>query len=586
MKICVYYKLIIIIFFKKQFKSLNLPLYFIQMKKKIFLVCLLALSLKFNAQDRKGQFRLMNDDKHQLLVSFEMPENHENVFEYYYQNCQELQNLVNAYSLQLESTFKWDEGQFEQLRKDAIKYSNSDVGVLILNGIYTINTNDLPNEILYTIATKLEEFKFVRYSELNSLTPIAPPSVDIPPVTPNYFSQQNYIQMNPGVNMQYVWNQGVFGQGIRVRDVEYGMSVTHEELTDPKFSNANLINTAVDPSWVDHGTATAGVVAAHNGNYGITGMQHGISEFKVFPEYTVAGYNRLAAINASINQSIAGDVIIYEMQTGGVGATNANPNYAPAEYVNSVWDATLAATSAGIHIVAAAGNGNQNLDSSAYQSYMNRGNSGAIIVGAGSSTVSHSRLGFSTYGQRVDLQGWGMNVLTSGYGDHALLGGDPNQSYTQFDGTSSATPVVASCVIALLSRAKASNIILTPNEVKTILVSTGLPQGINPQEPIGPFPNMQAALLNLDNYLLSTNKVDAIPMNVYPNPASNELFVSFPDEFFSNEITIFDTLGRQVFRVSNYENNSSIDISFLNNGMYILKMKSNNSEQSKKIIIK
>ena len=90
----------------------------------------------------------------------------------------------------------------------------------------------------------------------------------------------------------------------------------------------------------------------------------------------------------------------------------------------------------------------------------------------------------------------------------------------------------------------------------------------------------------MDNYLLSTNKVDAIPMNVYPNPASNELFVSFPDEFISNEITIFDTLGRQVFMMSNYENNSSIDVSFLNSGMYILKMKSNNAEQSKKIIIK
>ncbi len=555
------------------------------MKKKLLLVLFLALSLKSNSQDRKGQFRLSNDDKHQLVISFEIPDNQDNVFEYYYNQNQDFQNFVNSHSLQLESAFQWDEDHFETLKKDAIKYSNSHAAVLVLKGIYVVN-NDISNQDLYTIATQLETFKFVRYAELNSLTPIAPPSVDIPPVTPNYLQQQTYIQANPGVNMQYAWNQGVFGQGIRVRDVEYGMSLTHEELTDSKFSNANPINTAVDPGWVDHGTATAGVIAAHNGNYGITGMQHGISEFKVFPEYTTSGYSRLGAVVAAVNQSLAGDVIIYEMQTGGAAATSDDPNYAPAEYVNSIWDITHAATSAGIHIVAAAGNGNQNLDSPAYQNYMNRGDSGAIIVGAGSSTISHARLSFSTYGQRVNLQGWGMNVLTSGYGDHALLGNDPNQSYTQFNGTSSATPVVAGCVIALLSRAKASNVTLTPTEVKNILVTTGFTQGINANEPIGPLPNMQAALLNLDNYLLSTNKVDAIPMNVYPNPASNELFVSFPDEFISNEITIFDTLGRQVFMMSNYENNSSIDVSFLNSGMYILKMKSNNAEQSKKIIIK
>lgn len=556
------------------------------MKKKSLLVLLLAFCFNSNAQDRKAQFRLLNDDKHQLVVSFEIPNDQVDVYEYYYKENPEFQKFVNTNSLQLEPSFEWDEEHFNILRNDAIKYSNSDEAVLILKGIYVINNDDLPNEVLYSLASKLEEFKFVRYAELNSLTPIAPPVLDIPPVTPNYQQGQVYIQANPGVNIQHAWNIGVFGQGIRVRDVEYGMSVTHEELTAPKFSNHNPIHSAVNPSWIDHGTATAGVIAAHNGSYGITGMQYGISEFKVFPEYSSNGYNRIVAINSAISQSIAGDVIIYEMQTNGVDATASNPNYVPAEYQNSIWDATLAATSAGIHIVAAAGNGNQNLDSPAYQNYMNRGNSGAILVGAGSPNTSHSRLSFSTYGQRVDLQGWGMNVLTTGYGDYTIIGNDTNQTYTLFNGTSAATPVVAGCLIALLSHAKASNTTLTPTQALTILKSTGIPQGVNPTEPIGPLPNMQAALSNLNTHILSTNKVDVIPMKVYPNPATDELFVSFPDEFSSNEITIFDTLGRQVFMMSNYENNSSIDVSFLNSGMYILKMKSNNAEQSKKIIIK
>ena len=555
------------------------------MRKKILCLLLVALSLNGYSQNRKGEFRLFDENQHQLLVSFEIPKQAEEIADYYFQTNQEFKNFIENNKLDLKIAFEWNEEHFNALRNSAITYSESDKSVIVLKGMYVI-TNNLPNDVLYRLADQLEQYDFVRYAELNPLTPIQPPFIDIPPTTPNYQQSQNYIQVNPGVNMQYAWNRGIYGQGIRVRDIEYGMSVTHEELTDPKFSNQLPISSLVSPSWLDHGTATAGVVAAHNGNYGVTGMQHGISEFKVFPEYTTSGYNRLFAINSAISASVAGDVILYEMQTGGVNSTTNSPNYVPAEYVNSIWDVTKAATSAGIHIVAAAGNGDQNLDHTSYLSYKNRGDSGALMVGAGSSNTTHSRLSFSTYGQRVNVQGWGMNVLSAGYGDYALLGNDPNQSYTLFSGTSSATPVVASCVIALLARAKQSNYNLSPAEIRTILISTGIAQGGNTAQNIGPLPNMMSALNYLDNYLLSNNKVDAIPMNVFPNPATGELYVTFPDEFSSNEIVIFDTVGREVYTIKNYKSNTSLKVSFLKSGMYVLKMKSNNAEQSKKIIIK
>jgi len=555
------------------------------MRKKILCLLLVALGLSGYSQNRKGEFRLFDENPHQLLVSFEIPKQTEEVADYYYKTNQEFKNFIENNKLDLKIAFEWDEEHFNALRNSAVTYSESDESVLVLKGMYVI-TNHLSNDELYKLADQLEKFDFVRYAELNPLTPIQPPFIDIPPTTPNYLQNQTYIQANPGVNMQHAWNQGVFGQGIRVRDVEYGMSVTHEELTDPKFSNQLPISSLVNLSWLDHGTATAGVVAAHNGTYGVTGMQHGISEFKVFPEYTTSGYDRLFAINSAISTSVAGDVILYEMQTGGVNSTTNSPNYVPAEYVNSIWDVTKAATSAGIHIVAAAGNGDQNLDHSSYSSYNNRGDSGALMIGAGTSTTAHSRLNFSTYGQRVNVQGWGVNVLTTGYGNYALLGNDPNQSYTMFSGTSSATPVVASCVIALLSRAKQSNYNLSPAEVRSILVSTGIPQGGNTTQKIGPLPNMMSALNYLDNYLLSNNKVDAIPINVYPNPVEDELFITFPAEFSSNEIVIFDGVGRCVYTIKNYESNTALNVSSLKSGIYILKMRSNNAEQSKKISIK
>src|SRR5690606_34194177 len=321
------------------------------MKTKILYFLLFLVGMRVAGQERKGQFKLTGEGKHQLLVSFEIPAQTEDIYEYYYHSNSSFRNLIDENKLSFKGVFQWDEEHFSKLREDALKYSETDQYVMILKGIYEIQ-NDLSNDVLVNLAQKMEAFPFVRYAELNSLTPVPPPYIDIPPATPNYFSQQTYIQANPGVNMQYVWNQGVVGSGIRVRDVEYGMSVTHEELTASKFSNELPINSAVNPSWLDHGTATAGVVAADNGGYGVTGMQHGISEFKVFPEYTINGYNRLFAVNSAINQSVAGDVILYEMQTGGVNATQSNPNYVPAEYVNSIWDATKAATSAGIHIVA------------------------------------------------------------------------------------------------------------------------------------------------------------------------------------------------------------------------------------------
>ena len=86
-----------------------------------------------------------------------------------------------------------------------------------------------------------------------------------------------------------------------------------------------------------------------------------------------------------------------------------------------------AATDAGVIVVAAAGNGGENLDSDDYQEYRNRGNSGAIIVGAGEPGTLNALL-ISTYGSRVDLQGWGESVFSTGYGDFISYG--INQEYT------------------------------------------------------------------------------------------------------------------------------------------------------------
>jgi hypothetical protein len=150
-------------------------------------------------------------------------------------------------------------------------------------------------------------------------------------------------------------------------------------------------------------------------------------------------------------------------------------------------------------VVAAAGNGTQNLDSAPYATYRSWGDSGAIIVGAGSSNSSHTPLSFSTYGTRVDLQGWGENVFTLGYGSYAQHGGDIHQSYTAwFNGTSSATPGVTTAALAVQEYAIDTTwSALPPWGVRAVLIDSGVPQGAGVE--VGPFPDLLIAFILLDD---------------------------------------------------------------------------------------
>ena len=56
--------------------------------------------------------------------------------------------------------------------------------------------------------------------------------------------------------------------------------------------------------------------------------------------------------------------------------------------------------------------------------------------------VDRARCGFSNYGSRVDCQGWGFEVTSTGYGS-LQGGGSRDLWYTDtFSGTSSASPIV------------------------------------------------------------------------------------------------------------------------------------------------
>ena len=123
--------------------------------------------------------------------------------------------------------------------------------------------------------------------------------------------------------------------------------------------------------------------------------------------------------------------------------------------------------------------------------------SGAIMVGAGSSTVPHKRLWFSNYGSRLDVYGWGENVDTTS--------ANPSQNTTNlytstFSGTSSASPIIAGAATSIQGIAKEHRgSPYTPAELRNILSNPNT--GTKSQDPrndrIGVLPDLKSILDNL-----------------------------------------------------------------------------------------
>jgi subtilisin family serine protease len=552
------------------------------MIKNILFIFSFLFSLYVNAQSRKNQFHLnANSNQHELHISFDTEvvlKDKESILIQF----PEIATLSDEFQLNFEKTISFSEEKWNDLEKNAKQFTGNSSSVHHLKNIFKVVVANPSNEKLLLLATAFEKLNGVNYASLISLKPITPP-FDIPPTTPDFMVNQTYIGPNPGLNMQYAWDLGLKGEGIRVRDVEYGFNTNHEDLNEANvfIAPGMTISSDATATYTEHGTAVFGIIIAGNDGYGMTGLAYESSEMILFPEWQEIGYNRINAVNQSIQNSTAGDVILYEMQ---------DFEGAPAETESVIWDLTKAASDAGIVIVAAAGNGNQNLDGTLYTNYMNRGNSGAIIVGAGTPNLNHNKFQNSswgsTYGSRIDVQGWAQNVFACGYGSLIMINGDINQGYVNFSGTSSATPMVAACAIVLQSYYHGlTGNYLTGPQLRIILKETGIPQGNPSAGNVGPFPNMETALQRVyDDYLLGLDVVNTTEFSVFPNPVQNNLkFLTHQDLSETAVIDIFNALGQSIFQAK-MPIDKQLDISNLSSGMYFIKVSDGNQSATQKII--
>ncbi|UCF42973.1 MAG: S8 family serine peptidase [Planctomycetota bacterium] len=339
----------------------------------------------------------------------------------------------------------------------------------------------------------------VATEEVEVLNDMAPATEEPPITTPDFANRQGYLGPAPGgIDAHYAWSvAGGRGAGVKIVDCEWGWRFTHEDLLENQMGVIIGNSSSND----NHGTAVLGEISGDRNAFGILG---------ICPDAIVGAArfgNTAQIIRQAADKLSAGDIILLEIHRAGPNATGAGQfGYIAVEWWPDDFSAIRYAVSKGIIVVEAAGNGSQNLDDAIYNTRptgfpswwrnpFNTDNpsSGAVLVGAGAPPPGthgrnhgpdRSRLGFSNYGARVDCQGWGREVTSTGYGD--LQGGsNKDEWYTdQFSGTSSASPIVVGALGCIQGALRAQGgPLLTPARAISLVRKYGSPQQDAPGRP-------------------------------------------------------------------------------------------------------
>lgn len=174
-------------------------------------------------------------------------------------------------------------------------------------------------------------------------------------------------------------------------------------------------------------------------------------------------------------------------------------------------------------------------------------------------------------------------VLTSERTVSYLTNGTNNWLFGMMEGTSMSSPMVAG-IIALWLQAKPN---LTVAQIKTILQNTSITAGLGSlpnntwgRGKINALEGVQYInqFLNIDTFNNSDNFV------VYPNPTTSKIFITSKENVGIYEM--FNTLGQKVGEGAFNESldDKELDLSYLQNGLYILNFKGINFNKTVKII--
>ncbi|WP_306008226.1 putative mucin/carbohydrate-binding domain-containing protein [Bacillus sp. MMSF_3353] len=366
----------------------------------------------------------------------------------------------------------------------------------------------VPNNIeIELLLKKFETSPLVEEAYIQEKQILTPPEIQqLPDLSVNpyddpRFKNQGYLEAAPkGINASHAWSiKGGDGKGTTFVDMEYGWLLNHEDLVNKSIMLMSGQNISQHRA---HGTSVLGIVSSEDNQIGNIGIAPR-ANVKVISQIRDNGiYNTADAILSAVHNLQAGDILLLEAQASYDGYGD---KYLPVEVHPDIFDAIRVGTDKGIIIIEAGANGSNDLDNFKDRNgkkILNRNSpdfkdSGAIMVGAGSSTVPHKRLWFSNYGSRLDVYGWGENVDTTS--------ANPSQNTTNlytstFSGTSSASPIIAGAATSIQGIAKEHRgSPYTPAELRNILSNPNT--GTKSQDPwndrIGVLPDLKSILDNL-----------------------------------------------------------------------------------------
>jgi Subtilase family len=412
-----------------------------------------------------------------------------------------IEKIVNKYDVKLKPAF--DEPE-EKLLSDMESLKSITAEVPNLSRYYTIHTEDKnrANDLVKELSSQetIESVELVPIGE----------DANTQLVTPSFIDKQGYLGPSPdGIDALYAWQfTGSKGDGIKIIDIEQAWNFEHEDLQQNQGGLiGGVISTNIRSR--NHGTAVMGVIGGNENKFGIIGIVPHCHQSAYSVWDNNGTYSFHTAMKNSADVLSQGDIILIEQHAAGPDASGQGQDgYIAMEFWDINFDSIKYATSKGIIVVEAAGNGFRDLDNPIFQNKFNRDmrDSGAILVGAGAPPSGNhgpdrSRLNFSNWGSIIDVQGWGREVVTTGYGD--LQNGEENKSYTsEFSGTSSASPIIVGAIVCLQGIKKSKGEpYLTFNIIRNLFRTTGSPQQDAPNRPktqrIGNRPNLKEILNQL-----------------------------------------------------------------------------------------
>ena len=356
--------------------------------------------------------------------------------------------------------------------------------------------------------------------------------------TADFSARQGYLGAAPeGIDAVWAHTQpGGAGSGMQIIDVEGAWQLSHEDLLQ-NIGGVIAGTPITDLAWRNHGTAVFGEFGGDRNGLGIVGIapEAGIRAASIF-----GGVGSAGAIRNAADRLNAGDIILIELHRPGprhnFASRDDQAGYIALEWWPDDFAAIRYAIGRGVIVVEAAGNGAENLDDALYDQPANgfpaswrnpfkpaNPSSEAVLVGAGAPPPGthgrdhgpdRSRLAFSNFGARIDAQGWGREVTTTGgrgYNPGDLQGGsDETLWYTDtFSGTSSASPIVVgalACIQGILAARGLAR--LGPPQAIAVLRATGSAQTDAPGRPatqrIGKRPDIRSAIASLAPVVVSS----------------------------------------------------------------------------------